>query len=159
MILSVDPGACSGWALLDGCRVHASGEVHPDSAKGLAAAHDLISTAECLVIEGMGYIPRGCRYDTAYGMGVHAGLWLALARLRGIPIEIVHPDTWQRAMLHPGGRNPGRAMLKRLSVARATKLAGRAVKENQADALVMGEWYATTHRTLTLGPKGMRVEL
>lgn len=149
MILFVDTGACSGWALLDGGRVHASGTVHPDSIKGFAEARDLVSRTDHLVIEGMGYLPRGCRYDTAYGMGVHAGLWLTLARLRGISIEVIHPDTWQRAMLHMGRRNPGRAMLKRLSVARAEKLVRRAVKGDEADALVMSEYYM-----LSLGRRG-----
>lgn len=149
MILSIDPGACSGWALYDGGGAGSSGTVNIDTAKGLREAWNLLVGVDTMVIEGMGYLPAVHvngkavrRYDTAYGMGKHAGQWIACARLQEIPFVIVHPSEWQRAMLHPGGRNPGRDMLKRLSVARATQIVGHAVGVDEADAIVLG-WYAT----------------
>lgn len=141
MILAIDPGKVSGYALIDDGEIVESGELHIDSAKGLDAAMGLVSRASVVVIEGMGYLPRDARFDTAYGLGRRAGLWEAMARIQAVSVQFVHPDTWQRAMLHPGGRNPGRDILKKLSVARAMNAVRRPVGENEADALNLGMWH------------------
>lgn len=149
MILAIDPGACSGWAYRD-----KGGELHSchlalDTERGLRAADELVRTIglDWIVIEGMGYLPTGkARYDTAYGMGRHAGTWETLARLRGLPVAWVHPSEWQRAMLHSGRSNPGRAALKKLSVSVASKLAGHPVTVDEADAICLLQYETTEAR-------------
>lgn len=147
-ILAIDPGASSGWALWtrDGIT---SGRVAIDTDSGRLSASNLLATIglDRVVIEAMGYLPRGeARYDTAYGMGRHAGIWEALALTRCVPVEWVHPSKWQRAMLSVRGRNPGRPALKGLSMAVATRVVGHPVGSDEADAICLLEWYVVEAR-------------
>ena len=50
-ILSIDPGACSGWAVFAG-GYRRSGTLHLESSRGLAAAHGLMIGADVVVIRG-----------------------------------------------------------------------------------------------------------
>ncbi len=143
-ILSIDPGKTSGWAIVRAGKVVESGELRIDSRKGLEEAQWLVhwlSRDTMVVIEDVGYISAGkVRIETMHHLGVRAGAWACLARQRGLEVQWVHPNTWQRAMLHRGGRNPGRDMLKRLSVARARQESGRVLGENASDAVCLGLW-------------------
>jgi len=139
--LSIDPGKTSGFALIANGKVVEAGELHIDTAKGLALAVELVDQADAVAIEDVGYVPSGkVRIETMHHLGVRAGAWACLARQRGLEVQWVHPNTWQRAMLHRGGRNPGRAMLKRLSMARARQESGRVLGENASDAVCLGLW-------------------
>ena len=137
-LLSVDPGRVSGWALI-GDEVR-SGTVRIDSRKGLEHAMEIVVEASVVVIEGCGYVSKG-RFDTIWGLGRRAGTWECLARVQGADVELVHPQAWQKAMLYQG-RNPGRAMIKKLSQARARSEVGREVGPDEADAICMGMWFA-----------------
>jgi len=115
-----------------------------ESRKGLASATELIESIprdSIIVIEGAGYKSKG-RYDSDWGLGRRAGIWEAIALVRGFVVHHVHPDHWQRGRLYGGRRNPGREQLKRLSVMRAVKELGGDIEvgPNAADAYNIYEW-------------------
>jgi len=153
MILAIDPGRRTGWALCSPTGIE-SGVLNPDTKVGLQRAQELVQRADEVVIESMGYVARGARYDTIFGLARHASVFEVLARLQDKPVVWVHPNTWQKAMLHVGRRNPGRDMLKRLSMARARALVGHEVGADEADAILLSVFVATLERNGTRNRTG-----
>jgi len=64
----------------------------------------------------------------------------AIAALVGVPIEIIHPKTWQTKALHIRGKRMCRNDLKKLSKIRASELIGKEIKDHDlADAINMAD--------------------
>jgi len=150
-VLAIDPGKMSGYCYMEDGSTRYSGEITVDTATGFERAREIVATCSPdthVVIEACGYGneqdkkgKRKRRYDTNHRLGVRAGTWETLARLRGLTVVWIHPDEWQRKMLHPSGRNPGRDLLKRF----ARAVAG-VDHENEADARCLARYYAAKRR-------------
>jgi hypothetical protein len=147
-LLSIDPGAVTGFCLwLDG-ELAEHGELKPDNktmkwkgkkAEVLTVMQLLVGSlgeGGLVVIEGPGYSRKRYRFDTLWSLGRRAGLWQAIARLNGIEPRWLHPRTWQKPCLGRGTRDS----LKALSISCATVVAGVDMRENEADAFNMGRW-------------------
>jgi len=157
-LLAIDPGTVSGWSRLDGQRVVDSGTVRTDSARGLETARQIVASVPdgaLVAVETLGYLPSGkARFDTAWGLGVHAGLWICLARCRGLEVRTVPPREWMQKMISIRGRLPRRSLGKELSRARARAILHRDVGPDEADALLIGVYCASLQNVPTFARQG-----
>ncbi len=98
MILAIDPGACTGWAIfLPGVGLHSAGVCTVDDLSSPMFDTFAPRHAE-LVIE----IPQVYRAALSKGdpndlikVAVQAGRWIERAKLRGWGVREVHPTTWK----------------------------------------------------------------
>ena len=96
LLLAVDPGKRSGWALVDDAgTLRDSGWVdasHPEEPQAIVSDSAELG-CELLVIEGQH--ARIMRQTTLERLYYHRHVWEVLAQLRGQRIEVVNPATWQ----------------------------------------------------------------
>ena len=136
-LLSIDPAAKSGYAiLLDGV-VAESGEFNITSGTGAHRVSTILNRAKAhgcqMVIEDQG----GFRPGISHRVGVSAGAWIHEARLLAMPWVFVKPNAWAMDVLQCKG-NTARQVRKALarSVASTVQTAHE-VKENEADAICL----------------------
>ena len=148
VILAVDPGAKSGWAIFDRGRYVTSGvatrslgrKVAIDSATDQAkmSGLPLVIVAEKWTAGGLHANPA-----TMAGLGAAWGMWAEAIEEAGIPkarIVRVFPQTWRAAILQPR-RGTKSEVLKAMSVVRAQAITGMAdVNHDEADAVCIGLW-------------------
>lgn len=98
-----------------------------------------------LVIENQ-YLPdrlASLRFRSISHLIAARAMISAVFLLSGINFELVEPFAWQKAL---GGSGSGREELKRLSLLKATQIAGWKVENHDlADAICLGHWWICTN--------------
>lgn len=150
MILAVDPGASSGWAIADDeGRVIRWGYLRLDSKGSAMAMNATIPfyTLEAMIIEGPAPMGPQMGWRTMYGLGVARGRWEQEARRHGLDVIEVNPRTWQAACL--GGRmKREQAIACYRERARAIVGATKPIPADEAAAICIADWYVTEQRRL-----------
>jgi hypothetical protein len=145
ILLSVDPGANTGWALFVDLRLSDSGRIR--APYYLGAKEFLVEkSVDHLVVEGQYFLRNP---DTAFKRGDKAAPWSAVVKLLekrfrwqhaaeelDIPCEIVPPGTWIPALTKglPGSTKDG---IKIVVEARF----GRKFRADEMDAVGLGLWW------------------
>ncbi len=149
IILAIDPGKVSGWAIWrDGaCIGSGVARTHDDRAYAVRFAEDYRQTfALPLVVVAEKWTPGGrfAGARTMAGLGAQWGLWLAALEAGGVPkarVLRVHTQTW-RARVLGGGWGVTSAQWDALAQRRARVELGfdREIDDNEADAVCIGAW-------------------
>lgn len=172
VILAVDPGEASGWAIWDRGDLVAHGPASMPIDRQMAVTRAVAigdGTAPLIVVaEKWNAIMRGrgaprLSTDTLTGLGAHWGRWLeqldmnggyTLGRSKWPKIARVLPTTWQPLLLGKGRSED----LKRWSMLRAADWARTwhlqpPADDNVADAICIGEWATKAPEVAALLPK------
>lgn len=113
MILGIDPGIATGWALVDGTIVHSAGVWHDSTAQTVASlVSSTIDTAPRPItlvrIERLTYY-RGCHYPFISETAEIAGAAVAAATVCGVEAELVTRPAVLSLMLQIPRVAPGKA--------------------------------------------------
>lgn len=148
VILAIDPGAASGWALYERGELAEYGLVRKAPERTSVVLHagiaaDVASLPLVIVRESATHFQA---FKQAIGMGASWGRWLEaleLAALERRPVLDVQAPVWRRAIFgeqYEQGRS--RDEWKALAIDRANGIAGDAVNDDTAEAILIGEWAA-----------------
>jgi hypothetical protein len=137
-LLSIDPGAKSGYAIILDGSVAESGEFNITSGTGAHRIVTILSRARALgcrmVLEDMG----GFRPGISHKVGCACGQFIQEARELGMEWTWAKPNAWAMDILECKGNTP-RAIRKELSRGMAAAhQSAHEVKENEADAICIG---------------------
>lgn len=161
VVLAIDPGASSGWAVFDAGRYVTSGvakraigrSVACDMARDQARASGLR-----LIVVAEKWTPGGkfAGARTMAGLGTSWGEWLAAIETAEIPksrIVRVFTQTWRAAVLSPP-RGMKSEALKALAVYRAQAITGMPnVNHDESDAICIGLWATRSAAVAKKAPK------
>lgn len=164
VILAVDPGAKSGWAIFDGGKYATSGMCKSQAGRAFAceiAAGRAKASGLGLVVVAEKWTPGGkfAGARTMAGLGAQWGLWLAAIEAAHIPksrVVRVHTQTWRAAILQPR-RGTRSEQLKLMSIARAEAISGEPyMDDDRADAICIGQWATRAAEVAAKVPKRAR---
>lgn len=131
-VLAFDPGATTGWALIEGSKYSGGSRVW--EARWVRNLIDS-SNADLIVCEDA-FASKNIA--SAFSLCRRVGAVIALAELAGLCVARVSPPTWQSSML--GGKNEREAG-KALSLAVARRrVSGDIRDDHQADAALLALW-------------------
>lgn len=167
IILAIDPGKRSGWAIfIDGKLIRHG------TARNDAERHDVVEMAAAyalnhkrkVVVVGESW-RQGGRFDgprTMAGLGASWGAWLVPIRMKGIGttrILRVPVGEWRRAV-HGGSCYRTRSEWHHLACSRATYEAGEIVANaDEAEAICIGIWASKAAKVKAkLTPKRRRAK-
>jgi Holliday junction resolvasome RuvABC endonuclease subunit len=154
-ILSIDPGAASpsGWAVLTiepSPKLIAVGQGHllKETTTSIytrirEALAEKVSPLPTRAVIESAYLNLNVR--TAIMLGRAYGRWQEVCEANGMEVVEAQASQWQTAELtrRGRGRTTKRAARKAMSIAKAAGIWGGASwTEHQADAALMGRWYA-----------------
>lgn len=145
MILGIDPGLHSGWAVLDDHdHLLEHGELRFDLkrqpcpsviVKTLSERYNLHMA--CIESQYLGENPRSC-----ISLAQNAGRWVEACAAAGIPVvALVEPSTWQHAELSIRGRTR-REQRKAASISKCRGLWHIDLVDHCADAALIARWAA-----------------
>ena len=165
LILAIDPGKTSGWALFDcGWTTGVSMSAVDRQLAVARATQAERSTGQRLVVVGETWIATGVRRgregralstQTVAGMGAAWGRWAEQLELHGVPkrrIVRVDSGTWRRAVL--GATRQTTEQAKRAAMMRARAVLGHDVGPDEAEALMIGLWAERDPGVLALAGRG-----
>lgn len=173
VILAIDPGACSGWALFKRGHLIMSGvamraDQRSDVMTSAEAFAGDLGTPGCRFVVvredwtvggGKGTGARGTRWNVAtiLGMGASWGRWLEQLEVSGMAarrIVRVTPATWRRVLKGVGPtRSRDEAKATAQLFARA-KLGGLAhIEPDEAEAIAIGFWAISSLEVEAVLPK------
>jgi len=153
VILAIDPGATSGWAVVARGRVFASGVARTaadragvvgDWSASLLGLPD-VAVVETWTVGGGRGRAGGTRWtpSTMIGLGAARGRWLERLELACVParrIVSVTPATWRAVLAGLPRKTTDDAKRSAAIVARAK--VGRPVEPDEAEAICIGLWAA-----------------
>jgi hypothetical protein len=157
VVLAVDPGATSGWAMYDRGYFQLSGECSAFGDRPLEVARCVIAHAKSrdlpaiLVCER----PFAASLQTAAGMGAAFGAWKSAWFASGAVkarIVRVYPSTWRAKVLGRGWGNKPRDMTRAEEVRRAEAVRGDCGND-EAAAILIGVWACRAGEVLAKLPK------
>lgn len=157
VVLAVDPGETSGWALLDRGRLVASGtcDVFAAGPPTVVAAALALGLPVVAVVER----PFRVRWSNQTGIGTADRIWrhhLAVAGL-GRRIVRVYPATWRARVLGPSWAVAKReAVREREGIVAAAELGRTGVHPDEAAAVCIGRWGAFAGEVREKLPKRLR---
>lgn len=147
VVLAIDPGAVSGWAILRVGELERYGLAEDAGARGHAVAEAMrIARDRChvLIVVAEKWSAGGERTDrrmthvTWMGLSKQWGKWEVALELAGHPMRRVvrvYPQTWHASIL--GGR---RVNTKVQAISYVGRRFGRTVASDEADAICIGLW-------------------
>lgn len=146
VVLAIDPGKASGWAVFVCGRCVASGVASGHDGRMLAVELADVEAARAklpLVVVAEKWSAGGWASHTAMiGLGASWGDWRTALGIGGVPasrVVRVLPQTW-RARVIGSPRGARSDALKRMSMMRAAKEVGHVADDNEADAICIGIW-------------------
>lgn len=148
-ILSIDPGATSGWALTSQGVYVTSGEVRP--MRELGRVREVCAGA--LIAAGVDGLPLvmvmersfGGTRGTIGGLGASAGIWKAQALEQGVQVSkilSVYTSTWRAAVLGRGWGNKPRDLARAKEREVAEEIAHSPLGPDESPAVCIGQWAA-----------------
>ena len=161
VVLAIDPGKVSGWAVLARGVLTASGtaRTHVDRRDAVSSATRTAHEASLpVIVVGEQWTPGGkfAGARTMAGLGAQWGLWQAAFEELAVPkrrVLRVHTQTWRAAILG-GGFGVKTAEWDARAQRRASQTAGVHVDDdNEADAICIGLWAARAAKVGDVVPK------
>lgn len=160
-ILSVDPGAISGWALTVRGDYIKSGEVRPERELGrvreVCEYARICAEVACLPLVLVLERPFRGRGGSAGASNIHT--WQAVAREAGIQaskVVKVYTATWRAAVLGRGWGNKPREVARERERQFAEGLACSPLGPDEAPAVCLGQWGAYCDEVNAKLPKKFR---
>ena len=146
-ILSVDPGATSGWAIYSRGRYVTSGtaKTHDERAAAVMLAGveaDRLGLRLVVVAEKWTGGGKRMHVTMVSGLGAAWGKWEAVLEAEEVPksrVVRVYPQTW-RARVLGASSSAGSEALKRHSLMAARIAKPGITDDNEADAIHIGQW-------------------
>ena len=165
VVLAVDEGACSGWAVWVKGKLASHGEFNIYTEKGVREVVRVVETAKSFgALHG---IPWVAIFELPWGgnMGLGTtkaeGYWTFPLRNAQLPlarIGHVYPATWRARTLASGMHAARRVIVKAHEVEVASKLTKRSeMGEDQAAAILIGKWATQAGEVGEMLPKNARV--
>ena len=146
VILAIDPGATSGWALYSADRCIASGiaKTHEQRVMAIEIAQTEETRAKLrLIVVAEKWSPGGRWYTaTMTGIGAAWGMWQAALEACEVPkvrVVRVYPQAWRSRVL-TGRRGVKTEVWDLMAQRRARQEVGHDVGDDEADAICMGAW-------------------
>lgn len=147
VVLSIDQGIRSGWAVFKWGQLVISGKAinHTQRMAAMVAAQQAAETASLplvVALEGHDQLPASMGQNTAtlIGLGASRGRWQEVAEMRGVPqkrvVQIGVAD-WRRRVLGKQKRIK-RATAKAMAVNAALALYGVRCEHDEAEAICIG---------------------
>lgn len=147
IVLSVDQGIRSGWAVFKPGQLVKSGKAinHTQRVAAMFAAQEVATSTELplvVVLEGHDQLPAsmGANTATLIGLGASRGRWQEVAEMRGVSqkriVEIGVAD-WRRRVLGKQ-RRIKRATAKAMAMRAALVLYGVTCGDDEAEAICIG---------------------
>jgi hypothetical protein len=145
VLLAIDPGEVSGWALFEYGHLVGHGACKHGHAAVIDQAIESARAAQLpLIVVAERWTAGGWQsHATLLGLGAAWGVWAEALRVRGVAkrrIVRVYPQTWRAATL--GGRQRSSELWKQASMAYAKTRFGVTVGGDVADAICIGVWGA-----------------
>ncbi len=167
VVLSLDVGDRSGWAVHSLGKLVESGEFEIYSEAGVAEVLRVVGTAKAHALQlGVPWVAM-CERPWGGSMGTSApasyGYWLFAmrnAQLLLSSVGKVYPNTWRARMLPRGTVGSARDIIRAAELQTASAyVKGRPgiVGNDQAPALLIGKWATQAGETAELLPKNARV--
>lgn len=166
VVLAIDPGRISGWAVFVDGEYTASGVAKRHQDRLEAATMAVVAAEQWhlpLVVVGEKWTPGGkfAGARTMAGLGASWGLWTAVLEEAEIPkarMIRVHTQTW-RARVLGGGWGVRTAEWDRRARMRASAVVGSDVwDDNEADAICIGLWARLAPEVEAKLPKKRRAQ-
>lgn len=157
VVLGLDPARVSGWAILVDGQLAASG-----TARSASERAQVVSTAQTaseahqrrLVVVAERWLTGGwASFDAIAGLAAAWGAWREALEIAGHPkrrVVRVTPQTWRASLL--GGRAT-REEWKRRAVWRVRAEHGIEVSDDEAEAVLIGQWGSRSLQVARLLPK------
>ncbi|MCK6552685.1 hypothetical protein L6R52_43080 [Myxococcota bacterium] len=167
VILAIDPGRVSGWAILErGVLVvldgrPAVGSLRDDDARGRSSVVELAMSRAAsvglpLMVVAEKWLMHGMSHDSFAGLAASWGRWddtLASWHVARSHVVRVYTQTWRARVL--GGRNEaGGTPWKDRARAWAQHAHGVDVGPDEAEAIAIGAWGARAGEVLEKMPRG-----
>lgn len=165
VVLALDAGSCSGWAIWVLGKLAASGEHSIYSDAGLREVVRVVEQAKAyaahLGVPWVALIEQAWGGRMGVGLGCAAGYWMFALRNAQLPrarIGSVLPNVWRARALPKGSNALSRDKVRAVEVATARALVqGRKVGDDEAPAILIGKWAAQAGETGAMLPKNARV--
>jgi hypothetical protein len=159
VVLAIDPGARSGFAVFERGALLASGSLLPSESR-VEVAREAARLSEAsglpLVAVAEKWTAGGWRSAASMiGTGAAWGVWLGALGEIGQPnrrIVRVTTQAWRKAVLGMNAR-AGHDALKAASQLRARTVVGREVGHDEADAVCIGLWASYADEVGNVVPK------
>ncbi len=166
VILAVDAGSRSGWAVWVLGELVDSGELAIYTNDGVSEVARIVERAR--VLAGRLGVPWCAMIEAAWGGRMKpgksgaGGYWTFALRAVGLPyarIGMVYPATWRARTLGDGMHAAERAVVRAREVVVASAIAGCDVGPDEAPAILIGRWAACAGEVGLLLPKKSRVTI
>lgn len=146
LVLSIDPGQTSGWAVAWNGRVTVAGSARTASVRAgivTAAVRDASDAGLPLIVVREDWSVGGIRMTpaTMLGLGAQWGRWAEHLDLHDVPaknVVRVKPQRWRSALAGLPRRSRAEAKASACLVARG--LLSRDVEEDEGEAVVIAHW-------------------
>lgn len=159
VILAIDPGKASGWAVFVCGQCVASGVAKSHETRTLAIDLALVEAERHklpFVVAAEKWTAGGWASHTAMmGLGASWGDWRTALELAEVPkarVVRVHPQTW-RARVLGAPRAAKSDQLKKLAVVHASREVGHTPETDEADAICIGVWATRAPEVAAKMPK------
>lgn len=160
VIVAVDTGACSGWAVYERGALMSSGQcdVYSDVPAGVvsrALAHAKQMGLPCFLVCER---PFAGNTASAAGMGAAFGVWKAAwYRAEGVKARLlrVYPSVWM-ARVAEGWVAMERDLRRSAEQAEAAFIKGAPVGDDEAPAIMIGQWAMHAPELAAKMPKRLR---
>lgn len=147
VVLAVDQGKRSGWAVFEQAELRASGKAinHTQRLAAVQSAQRISENSDLqlvMALEGHDHMPAsmGANTATLIGMGAARGRWQECAEMSGLPskriVEIGVAD-WRRRVFGKQ-RKLRRAAVKEMAIRAAQVLYGVTCLDDEAEAICIG---------------------
>lgn len=167
VVLALDAGESSGWAVWALGKLAASGEFRIYSDEGVREVLRVVDTAKSFALQ-LG-VPWVAMLEAAWGghmaIGASAasGYWTFALRNAQLPrarIGDVYPSRWRARVLPRGMHAAPREVVRACEVEAATRVAGREIAgHDEAPAILIGKWATQAGEVGAMLPKNARTTI